>query len=216
MPRYYNIHTHHAAWEADCLSVRNISADFQLPLPGDYCSIGLHPWYLDHADERYHWLQQQATQPQVLAIGECGLDKVQGGEWGMQVHWFRQQIQLANRLKKPLIIHCVRAFQEVLQLLKEEQAAVPVIFHGFHKKSQVAELLLSHGYMLSFGAALLRNNAMLAGVFEQVPPGQFFLETDDAPVSVKELYAIAAQIRKTEEDAIILQLQKNFKNIFGV
>lgn len=216
MVRYYNIHTHHPIPETDCLSVQSISADFHLRLSGDYCSMGLHPWYLDRAEEQYPLLQQYIAHPQVLAIGECGLDKVKGAVWDIQVHWFRQQVQLANQLKKPLIIHCVRAFNEVLQVLKEEQVAIPVIFHGFHKKRQLAEQLLSHGYILSFGAALLKNNAALADVFAQVPRELFFLETDDASVSIKELYAIAAQIRKTGEDAIILQLQKNFKNIFGV
>ena len=216
MHRYYNIHTHHAASEMDCLSVRNISADFHLSLADAPYSMGLHPWYLDHADDMYGLLQQQAIQSQVLAIGECGLDKVTGAAWDTQVHWFRQQIQLANHLNKPLIIHCVRAFNEVLQVLKEEQVAVSVIFHGFHKKKQLAAQILSQGYILSFGAALLKGNAALIDVLQWVPTDQFFLETDDADISIKELYHIAAQIRKTEEEAIILQLQRNFKNIFGV
>lgn len=212
LPRYYNVHTHLTGAEPYCLPILNRYAGFETATDGTMCSLGLHPWYLENAAQKWPLLQQYAALPHVLAIGECGLDKVRGADWNTQRYWFGQQILLANELKKPLIIHCVRAYDEALQLL--QQAQVPVIFHGFNKKMPVARQVLDAGHWLSFGAALLDPASQAAAVLSEVPQDRFFLETDDAPVSIGDLYTIAAEIRKTDQDAIILQLQQNFKTVF--
>lgn len=217
MYRYYNVHTHHDEQQTDCLSIVNAHDHFEAMEHVAACSLGLHPWYLDRASQELPLLQAAAGNANVLAIGECGLDRLKGASWELQLYFFEQQIILAAALCKPLIIHCVRAFDEVLRLLKDHQVMVPVIFHGFNNKESVARKILDDGHYLSLGAALLQPMAPAARLLaDTIPPEKFFLETDAATVSIKELYFTAAQIRKTEEDAIILQLQQNFKNVFGV
>lgn len=215
LEQYIDIHTHHAR---KGLSVLNRHDNFEQAEDGVFCSLGLHPWYLSGAvfDEQLRQLEQYAELDNVLAIGECGLDKVTQTDWALQVRAFTAQVTLANRLGKPLIIHCVRAYEEVLQLLKEYHVSVPVVFHGFNKSLQVAERILAAGYYLSFGAALQNERSHASAVITHVPADRLFLETDDAPSSIEDIYKTASTLLKPDVDALILQLQKNFHTVFKI
>ncbi|MBS1780918.1 MAG: TatD family hydrolase [Bacteroidetes bacterium] len=198
------------------LSVQSLYQNFeQVGNDGQY-SVGLHPWYInnDTFDAKFRELEQAAKGDNVMAVGECGLDKVCDTDWDLQVRAFSKQVNLANRLRKPLVIHCVRAYEEVLGMLKDSAVNVPVIFHGFNKKWQLAEQILKQGYYLSFGAAILKEDAGAKDVFNKVPADKFFLETDDRDASIIDIYNAAASIRKTPPDALILQLRKNFATVF--
>lgn len=185
---------------------------------GGLCSLGLHPWYItpDGIEHELVQIEKYASLPNVVAIGECGLDKLTNTDWSLQEDVFRRQITLANKLHKPLIIHCVRAYDEVLLLLKQEQVAVPVVFHGFNKNVQIAQRILAQGYYLSFGAALLNDQSPAIMAIQVCPEDRFFLETDDADIAIGQIYEKATDIRKTGEDALILQLQKNFQAVFNI
>lgn len=215
MSKYIDIHTHHNVGQG--LFITNRYQAFEKASDGGLCSLGIHPWYIDaDFDNQLAQLERYATLPNVVAIGECGFDKVTATPWHLQERAFRLQMQLANTLHKPLIIHSVRAYDEVLQLLKQEQVAVPVIFHGFNKNVQVAERILNNGYYLSFGAALLNDKSPAIAAIQASPEDKFFLETDDADISIGQIYEKAADIRKTDLDALILQLQKNVQAVFNI
>lgn len=211
---YIDIHTHRIKPHRGVLSVVNVYEDFTVANDLHACSVGLHPWYLHDFEPRWEQLQQIATKSNVLAIGECGLDKVTVTPWQAQLVAFRRQVALAQKVEKPLVIHCVRAFSEVLSIIAEQNITVPVIFHGFNKSEQLASRLLSLGYYLSFGAGLLKG-ARLSAFFKTVPLHQVFLETDDAPQDIALVYSTAALIRETSEEHLILQLQQNFKTVFN-
>ena len=215
LQQYIDIHTHHAR---KGLSVLNRYDNFQQAEDGALCSLGMHPWYIseDVFEEQLRQLGLYAPLYNVLAIGECGLDKITKTDWALQVKAFGVQVVLANRLSKPLIIHCVRAYEEVIQLLKEYDVSVPVIFHGFNKSLQVAERILSQGYYLSFGSALHNERSHSSNVITHVPIEKLFLETDDAPDSIEDIYQTASRLLKTDVDALILQLQKNFHTVFKI
>jgi TatD DNase family protein len=214
--RYINIHTHHPLSEKhkDVFELTSFHDQFETANAKDYCSMGLHPWYLQGFENQLEVLSHYSRNAYVLAIGECGLDKVCTTDLAIQELAFQSQIELADKLKKPLIIHCVRAYSEVLSML--QKVGVPVIFHGFNKKPALAMEIIDQGYYLSFGAALLKDNPTVQEAFAQIPPDRFFLETDDAGISITEVYQAAAYIRKTKEEVIILQLQQNFKKVFGI
>ncbi len=111
---FINIHAHSISTSTpDEFVLPNciVSKDY---LYDQACSAGIHPWYVDLNEEaQWEALVKYAEKPQVIAIGECGLDKLCATEWNRQLHLFEKQIVLANELKKPLIIHCVRAYHEV-------------------------------------------------------------------------------------------------------
>lgn len=213
MYTYYNIHTHTTAVHAGTLSIVNLHEHFATASTHAACSVGLHPWYLQNAAQDWAVLEAAAQLPNVLTIGECGLDKVCDTDWQLQLNVFARQIELANKLKKPLIIHCVRAYEEVVALLHKQHVSVPVVFHGYNKKAAIAEKLVQQGYYLSFGAAILNDGSPAAEVLGQIPANQFLLETDDSQSSIKDIYKRAAEIRKTTEDAIILQVQDTFNKL---
>lgn len=187
-----------------------------------YCSAGLHPWHLQNIDlkEAEQWLREQVAKPGCLAVGETGLDKATPTPWNQQIAAFQVCQRVAAETGKPLIIHCVRAYGEVVQLLNRPPAAVAgtplAIFHGFNKHSQTARMLFDAGYLLSFGAALLISNSPAAGVFRQAPAAQFFLETDDENLDIKAVYARAAEIRGWTVEQMQEQMHANFRAVFGV
>lgn len=210
---YIDAHTHNYKPARDIISIENIHDHFQ-DVPTDHpVSAGLHPWYLDNAGNEMNVLISLAQQPNVVAIGECGLDKLVKTDWNTQVKFFEQQLKIATDFHKPVIIHCVRAFTEILFLLKGIK--VPVVFHGIHNKLSILQPVIAQGYYLSFGKALLNPGESIMQTLKAVPAEQLLLETDGTGVSIKEIYKSAAEIRNITENEIALQLQKNYDSVFN-
>lgn len=212
--QYYDIHTHSTASQGDCFSIRNIHQNFSDINSTMPCSVGLHPWYPDTFADGKSALIQAATLPSVMAIGECGLDKLCDTDWSLQLTVFEQQIRLAQRIRKPIIIHCVRAFDEVLATLKNNKITVPVVFHGFNKKQELAGKLLQQGYYLSFGAAILKPLSPAASTLANTPTDRYFLETDDSDVCISDLYLHAASVRGVQLTTVVANIASTFKKVF--
>ncbi len=213
MYHYIDIHTHNNTPTAHALRIVNVYEQFDTIPKNGWFSVGMHPWYLSGAID-IDKLQKVAMRSNILAIGECGLDKVCATDWNLQIRAFAQQIELANKIGKPLIIHCVRAWEEVMATLKQHKVSVPVIFHGFNK-SNIASRLIDNGYYLSFGKALLSPGSPAAEAIASIPAHRYFLETDDSDISIADIYTAAATLRQTEQDDVILQLRQNFKTVFN-
>ncbi|TDE12114.1 TatD family hydrolase [Dyadobacter psychrotolerans] len=212
---FYDIHTHlENTPKADVISIKNIYQDFADNISGQKVSLGLHPWYLHnlHPEIQFKSLTDHITKPGVIAVGECGLDKLTSTGWDLQLKVFRWQIALAQEVNKPIIIHCVKAFPEVLAELKGIK--VPVIFHGINNKRSILQPVIESGYYLSFGKALLSGHVYILETFRATPLQQVFLETDDADVDIREIYKSAAGIKNITEKEIVLQLEQNFLNVF--
>ena len=208
-----DIHSHAKPVEG-VETLQNLYEDFDRAEQPGYYSIGLHPWFFGDSDAEIKWeeLVRSMYLPGVMAIGECGLDKLRGASWPVQLDLFRRQIRLANFVGKPLIIHCVKAWSEVVQLLEEEKPEVPVIFHGFQKNEMVARQLLQKGYYLSFGKALERN--AVKELFSKMPLEQVFLETDDSAVDIRQIYEWAAEASGIGINSLALQIKQNAKQVF--
>ncbi|MCE7044325.1 TatD family hydrolase [Dyadobacter sp. CY312] len=211
---FYNIHSH-SCRQTDAFCIRNVHSNFDQEMDGQSVSLGLHPWYLNSTDfeQQFASLKKNASRPEVFAIGECGLDKITPTTWDLQLTAFQRQIILAEELSKPIIIHCVKAFNEVLSELKHVQ--IPVIFHGINNKLSIIQPVMDAGYYLSFGKSLLSSNASIQETFIKTPLSQVFLETDDLESDISEIYKLAAQIKNVSEKEIVLQLENNFSNVFN-
>jgi TatD DNase family protein len=215
MSPLFDMHTHGHGHEPGTVSILNLHAGFDKAIAGSPVSMGLHPWHLSEGDiERdFQALEAAAAQPGVLAIGECGLDRACDTPIPLQVEAFRRQLALAERLRKPVVIHCVRAFEEVLRILRETRVTVPVIFHGFRKDAATARKILDAGHRISFGKALA--DPRTAGIFHSVPPGRVFLETDDADLSIAEVYALAARATGIDIEVLTERLWADAMSVFG-
>lgn len=211
---FVDVHTHSASRDPDVLAIENRHSGFGTPAGSRYVSAGLHPWYIrrETFSDDFDQLSVYAARPEVLAVGECGLDKLATTDWDMQCRAFERQIGLAGELRKPLVIHCVKAFQECLGFLRE--ARVPVIFHGINNRLAVIRPVIEAGHFLSFGKALLHPNAAILEAFRAVPPDQLFLETDDTGADIREIYKTASLLRNIPEKEIALQLELNFDKVF--
>lgn len=216
MPVYIDIHTHHPTAADGVLAIQSVRFG-EIPEPDvSHYSVGLHPWYLEgiSRENALMWLQEQAERPEVLAIGEAGLDKLTGAAWDVQMQAFEWCIEVSEQVGKPLIVHCVRAYEEVLAVKKRLQPKQPWMIHGFRKNLSVAKRLLDAGCMLSYGAALLQTQAALHEAFMHTPDGSFFLETDDQHVDIRQIYTAAAAVRQISEEKMERMMRENFQRVF--
>jgi TatD DNase family protein len=148
-----------------------------------------------------------------LALGECGLDKRIEIPIELQIEVFEKQIQLAEKYQKPLVLHLVAAFDELIAIKKRLNISVPIVIHGFSKNQQVAKQLIDNGFYLSFGKYLLRNPE-LESVFQSIPNDKFFLETDTMEETLKEVYTLAAKYKNITIEELKGIINSNFNTVF--
>lgn len=211
---FFNFHTHQFTNQSDILELVNqYPQEFNAGIP--FYSVGIHPWYIvqDRVDADLKIIEEKLQTNNCLAIGECGLDKRIEIPLEQQIIVFKKQLALAEKYKKPVVIHCVAAFQEVIAIKKEMKISVPMIIHGFSKNIQIANQLIAAGFYLSFGKYLLRNPE-LKTVFEQIPNDRFFLETDTIEESIKQVYNLAADYKNIRINELQDIISVNFKTVF--
>ena len=214
--KYINLHTHIFSDRTDILEIVNqYPQEFDASIP--HYSIGIHPWYIveDRIDSDMTIIESKLDLANCLAAGECGLDKRIEIPFDLQTNVFERQLILAEKYKKPVIIHCVAAFQEVIEIKKRLGITVPMIIHGFSKSIETAQQLIDNGFYLSFGKYLLRNPELEA-VFKAIPDHRFFLETDTIEEGIREVYQLAAKYKNTDLEAMQKQVQHNFESIFTI
>lgn len=181
--QFADIHSHKL--ESADNKIINLNADDEVPSEG-YYSIGLHPWATENIDagqvDHYiNEIKQKAVADNVIAIGECGLDKLRGGKEEIQKYAFELQIEISELLHKPLIIHCVRAFDQILQLYKIRRPNQLWIVHGFRGNPELAKQLLSKGIALSYGEHFNCESLRLT------PKSLMFSETDESTLTIDEI-----------------------------
>jgi TatD DNase family protein len=181
-------------------------------------SYGLHPWYINEEtlQQDLRKLEVRANEKRCIAIGECGLDKMGKVDFKLQEQAFIEQIRIANHYKKPMIIHCVKAFNELINCLNLNNNEVPVIIHGYNNNENIARVLLDNGCLFSFGKALLGYESNASKAIKNIGRKNFFLETDDADISIKYIYRKASELLGVDEELIKAQIQSNFENTFKV
>ncbi len=185
--------------------------------PDSWFSIGIHPWYIENrekADAGLQTVEKALSHPLCMAAGEAGLDKISQVPWELQEEIFVRHAKLAENHNKPLIIHCVKAYSELLGLRKELKAEQVWIFHGFNSSYEMAQQLIQQGCMLSFGNLLWKEGSKARAVIKRVEPRQWFLETDDEDISIESVYKKAADLTgKTVNDLRVI-MQENCKRVF--
>lgn len=214
--QFIDIHTHRFSQNEEVIAVKSISLGHD-DLPNLHqnqpLAVGLHPWHAQLENLQYQLanLTKIAKEDKVWFIGECGLDSLRGEKMNNQLEVLEAQILLAQNLQKPLIIHCVKAFDELIALKKKLNVTIPMVVHGFNKSEQLGKQLLHMGFHLSFGKAILNPNSSAAKLLTHIP--HFFLETDDADVEIEEIYAAAANLKKCSMDQLKARIFADCKNL---
>lgn len=209
MADYFDIHTHHMG--GDGFRIVNRPPDDFMPCREQWYSVGVHPWALQQGEvrqETWEKLREAAVHPQVLAVGEAGLDRLVQVPMKLQEAVFARQAELAGEAGKPLIVHLVRAVDELLRLKKALKPGVPWIIHGFRGKATLAEELLRHGFCLSFGERF-QEEAVRA-----VPLSRLFIETDESSMSIAEVYGRVAAVRRIPVADLCEAVRNHVQSVF--
>lgn len=206
--KFFDFHHHHLSKD---FGIYNL--EFHEFLPKSWFSAGIHPAEItENFEEQLAWLKEISAHEKCLAIGECGLDGLIKVDEKLQIEAFLKQINIANEIRKPLIIHCVRRFPQLISLSKK--AKVPLIVHGFNKKKSTGEELLRNQFYLSFGKSLLEN-VNLQNFLREISLDRIFLETDDADFEIEKLYQKVSELKNISEENVRKTIRENlqiFKN----
>ena len=203
---YFDFHHHRLEKET---GIYNLG--FRESIPKGFFSAGIHPHFsAENIDQKFDWLQKISKHKNCLAIGECGLDGLINIDDEMQEEVFQRQIEFANEISKPLIIHCVKRFSQLLQFRKI--AKVPMIVHGFNKRKTIGDDLLKNGFCLSFGKSVLYN-VNLQDFLKDFPTEKLYLETDSSNFEIKELYQKVADLKKISLEDLTQKIKENLKNL---
>lgn len=193
--RILDIHTH--VVPAPSCAVRSLMAGEEVPSGEGLFSVGIHPWQTAECSAALpDEVRRALTLPSVVALGEVGLDRLRGAALDVQAALFRSQALMAEEAGKPVVIHCVRAWAELLALHRELRPSVPWVVHGFRGGAALARQLCGSGMMLSFGARF--NAEALASV-----PDEFLLaETDEWTGGIESVIGRMAETRGKDYDTM--------------
>ena len=217
-PAFIDIHTHFAKTDVNLIQIVNLDLNQSSPDHG-YYSYGIHPWALDNADfqeeKALQTLEEKLKLPQVLALGEAGLDKMHKVSFERQIELFERQIDLSEALQKPMILHDVKSHNEIIALRKKHKAVQPWILHGFNGTEQDIQQLTSQGLYLSVGEALLHPERKICKSLRNIPLDRLFLETDMADNGIETIYQAAAKRLEMDLSALQTRIFANFARLFG-
>ena len=214
---FIDIHTHTTKSRDNLIQIVNLDLKSPCPEQG-YYSYGIHPWALDNVDfqieEAVSLLEARLQSPNVLALGEAGLDKIHKASFERQIELFERQIELSEALKKPMILHDVRSHNEIITLRKKHKAHQPWILHGFSGTEQDLKQLIEQGIYLSVGESLLHSERKIYKSFKFIDLDYLFLETDMAEIGMEKVYEAAANLLGMDLSALQTRIFANFARIF--
>ncbi len=207
---YYNVHTHSQSASQNVIPIVSVSLTEKIP-QSNYVSIGIPPWESNKCVSKdILTLATYATKKAVVAIGEVGVDKRLNIALMQQLMVLEQQIELAASINKPLIIHCVGYFNELVQLIKKKRIKVDIIIHGFRGKPELANELIRHGCYLSLGEKSL----MHPETIHRMPLDKIFAETDTSEKTIEEIYQTIALIKEIPLETLKKSIEQNITQCF--
>jgi TatD DNase family protein len=211
---YIDIHVHGGTPAPGIFILESLMAhEGKLPddKPGVLYTYGIHPWFLNEDNQKQfiRSVENVATMPGIIAIGEAGFDKLRGPTIELQRIIFEKQVIISEELKMPVVIHCVRAWEELLSVQKKLKPKMPWLVHGFRGNVELASQLLSKGMYLSFWFDfVLRPES--GNLLRQLPADRIFLETDGADIDIRTIYNKVANDLDMTVDGLKLLILKNF------
>lgn len=211
MTDYINLHTHTIGNNTSIVNLFPEQAQQIIDEhPHHFFSVGLHPCFIgDNVEKQLLQIAKLSTHQQVLAIGEIGLDKRAETPLEKQIEIFEAQIHIAEKAQKPIIIHCVKAYSEILSIKKELRIKVDIIFHGFRGKPELAKQIIKAGGYISVGKQAI----YIPETIKEIPINQLFIETDEGNDNIEELYKQIAEIKEISTEKLAKQIQLNVAKV---
>jgi TatD DNase family protein len=212
---YIDIHTHKRVTAEDVISIPSVflqevdSTNLSSPF-----TAGIHPWHAElfRPGQIACMLEKLKGQGYWIAVGEAGLDKKTKIDYVKQKEVFEIQLAFAGENRMPVIIHNVKAWNEITRYLKN--SPVPFIFHGYHATRDLTRQLLRLNGYFSFGASLLKRNRTINEVLNEIPIDHLFFETDESSYNIGEIFRAAADILQCPVEVLRDQVFSNYQHIF--
>lgn len=218
MAPYVDFHTHRRSGDAlEILNVEALDAGAvaRACQQGQPFSLGVHPWRADASkaelQQAFLRIEQCASIDGFVAIGECGLDWVAKVDRAAQKSVFEQQMELARRLSVPVVLHSVRAFEEVIQILRVKKIK-RAVFHSFVGSVQQAERVVSEGYFCSFSPRSLMSSRTCEAI-RQIAPSALLIESDESAESIVSIYEQIAELRNCSVEELRKIVFENYKRL---
>jgi TatD DNase family protein len=215
---YIDIHVHDGKPSAGLFILESLMAhENKMPeaLSGVSYTYGIHPWFLNEENHRQllFSVEKNVCHPEVIAVGEAGFDRLKGPSVALQRTVFEEQVIISEKIKKPVIIHCVRSWDELLAVKKKLKPLMPWLIHGFRGNPELAAQLLSKGLYLSFWFEfVLRPES--GNLLRNMPKDRIFLETDGADVDIRTIYHKVAADRSQKIDDLKSDILNNYRAFF--
>jgi len=214
---FVNIHGHSKASSIREWVMRSLMASEYPPddIEYGYYSVGFHPYNVGKVDEQdtLDKVTLATKNLKVLAIGEIGLDKSIEAAMDVQTRIFEAQLDIAEQARLPVILHVVRAFNEIIEIKKARKPSVPMIIHGYNGSREMAEVLVKVGFLISFGEAICGEHSKIIEALLSVPLDKLFLETDEGDMDIREVYQMAAEAKGVSREELRKQIIENAKLI---
>lgn len=200
MKFYYDAHTHKRP-PSHTKAIVNWDGQGEMP---EIFSTGVHPWFLDIPAADF-------SHPQCMAIGETGLDRLHP-YFERQKSSFIRHIKISQKLNKPLIIHSVRSYSDILEILKKESFKGRFLLHDYNGNQKITEEFLKWNAYFGIGRKIFQKRTTLYKNLESLPHSRILIETDDSSLSIEKLYEKA----KGEIKISPFQIQKNFHDFLNL
>ena len=178
----------------------------------DCFSFGIHPWNTSEIEDNFLNFEKEISLIKCLAIGEIGLDKLNGPKIDVQKKVFLKQIEISEKYELPIILHCVKSWNEISEIRKLLNPIQSWIYHGFNKAGIINEVLKSDIYV-SIGSSIF-TNIKLQEIVNLIPNERLFLETDDSNLDIFDIYKKVSEIKKISLSELEQIIEENFKRIF--
>ena len=217
---YIDIHTHNAKPADGVFAVENLMAHENLKpenISARSFTAGIHPWYLNenNREQLLEYVRNISVNPGLIAFGEAGFDKIRGPSAELQKSTFAEQVKIADENRKPLVIHCVRSWDELLAAHKNLKPVTPWLVHGFRGKKELALQLIKRGMYLSFWFDfVLRPES--SELIRSLPKEKIFLETDGADADIREIYRKVSVDLAIDVDELKKIILNNFNMLFSM
>jgi TatD DNase family protein len=217
---YIDIHTHGSGTVAGIYAIENLMAhEGRTPedIPAQPCTFGIHPWHLNKAtiNRLIANVQSVVSSHNLVAVGEAGFDKIRGPAIDLQERAFQEQVLISEEIRKPLFIHCVRAWDELLPAHKRMRPKMPWLIHGFRGNVELAMQLIAKKMYLSFWFDFIIRPES-SKLLRSLPKSRIFLETDGADIDIRTIYnKVACDLDMGVEElkSVILA---NFNKFFNI
>ena len=169
--------------------------------------VGVHPWRA--LCDTLPTKEEFATAD---LIGEIGLDYACKVEHCRQEEVFRTQLAIAEELQKPVILHCVRAFEPMMKIVSGYNLK-SVIFHGFIGSTQQAARAVNKGYFLSFGPSTSRSPKTIEAL-RNTPLDKIFIESDETRKNIEDIYSEIATLKGCKQEILEQAILENYNKVF--